>query len=184
MLKRCKRYLSAGAMAVMLLGAAGCSTSQQTTSVHTVEVDLISEVREASNQLISKSTGLNNRDPLLAATFADIDDLQQSSTFGRTLSEQFTSALASKGLPVIEVKMRESLFIKERTGELILSRKLNSLVEAHDAQAVLLGTYAMGGNYVYVNVRLVRTSDNIILGSHDFSLPLNRDIKAMLPRRR
>ena len=160
------------------------TASQQTTSVHTAEVDLISEVREASNQLISKSTGLNNRDPLLAATFADIDDLQQSSTFGRTLSEQFTSALTSKGLPVIEVKMRESLFIKERTGELILSRKLNSLVEAHDAQAVLLGTYAIGGNYVYVNVRLVRTSDNIILGSHDFSLPLNRDIKAMLPRRR
>jgi len=27
MLKRCKRYLTAGAMAVMLLGAAGCSTS-------------------------------------------------------------------------------------------------------------------------------------------------------------
>jgi len=78
---------------------------------------------------------------------------------------------------------RENLFIKERTGELILSRKLNSLVEAHDAQAVLLGTYAIGGNYAYVNVRLVRTADNIILGSHDFSLPLNRDIKAMLPRR-
>lgn len=88
------------------------------------------------------------------------------------------------GVPVIEVKMRESLFIKEGTGELMLSRKLNRLVKAHDAQAVLLGTYAIGGQYVYVNVRLVRTSDNIILGSHDFSLPLNSDIKAMLPRRR
>ncbi len=184
MLKRCKHYLTAGAVAVMLLGTTGCSTSQPTASAHSAEVDLISEVREASSQLISKSSGINSHDPLLAATFADIDDLQQSSTFGRALTEQFTSALTSKGLPVIEVKMRESLFIKERTGELILSRKLNSLVEAHDAQAVLLGTYAMGGNYVYVNVRLVRTSDNIILGSHDFSLPLNRDIKAMLPRRR
>lgn len=183
MLKRCKYYLTAGVMAVMLLGTSGCSTTQPTTSVQSMEVDLISEIRDASAELVKNTGKLNRRDPLLVATFADIDDLQQSSTFGRMLSEQFTSALSNKGLPVIEVKMRESLFIKERTGELILSRKLNSLVEAHDAQAVLLGTYAIGGNYVYVNVRLVRTADNIILGSHDFSLPLNRDIKAMLPRR-
>ena len=183
MLKRCKYYLTAGVMAVMLLGATGCSTKQPTTPVQSAEVDLISEIREASSQLISNSSRLNRKAPLLAATFANIDDLQQSSTFGRMLSEQFSSALTNEGFPVIEVKMRESLFMKERTGELILSRKLNSLVQAHDAQAVLLGTYAVGGSYIYVNVRLVRTRDNIILGSHDFSLPLNRDIKAMLPRR-
>jgi TolB-like protein len=185
MLKRYKHVLTAGVMAVALLGATGCSTSQPaTTSVHNIEVDLISEVRKAADSLVSKSSSLTRQAPLLAATFADIDDLQQSSTFGRTLSEQFSSAMTSKGLPMIEVKMRDSLFIKERTGELILSRKLTSLVEAHDAQAILLGTYAQGGNNVYVNVRLVRTTDNMILGSHDFSLPLNRDIKAMLPRRR
>jgi len=183
MLTRCKYYLTAGIMAVMLLGTTGCSTSQPTTSVQSAQVDLISEVREASGQLIKKTGKLSRQAPLLAATFADIDDLQQSSTFGRMLSEQFSSALTGEGFPVIEVKMRENLFMKERTGELILSRKLDSLVQAHDAQAVLLGTYAVGGSHVYVNVRLVRTRDNIILGSHDFSLPLNRDIKAMLPRR-
>lgn len=183
MLKRCKKILTASVVAVSLLGAAGCSPQKPQSSM-AVEVDLIQEVKTASTQLIGNAKGLHAGSPVLAATFADIDDLQQSSTFGRTLSEQFTSALSNQNLPVIEVKMRDSLFVKERTGELILSRKLHSLVQAHDAQAVLLGTYAIGGSNIYVNVRIVRTSDNIILGSHDFSLPLNRDIKAMLPRKR
>lgn len=184
MLKPYKKFLTAGVMAVAMLGASGCSTSQTSTSSLAAEVDLIQEVKSASSQLIGNTKGLKLGAPVLAATFADIDDLQQSSTFGRTLSEQFTTSLAANGVPVIEVKMRDSLFVKERTGELILSRNLHSLVQAHDAQAVLLGTYAIGGSNVYVNVRVVRTSDNIILGSHDFSLPLNRDIKAMLPRQR
>ncbi|MBA4503525.1 FlgO family outer membrane protein [Marinobacterium marinum] len=184
MLKPYKKFLTASLVAVAMLGASGCSSTQKPTASIATEVDLIQEVKTASSQLIANTKGLTLGAPVLAATFADIDDLQQSSTFGRTLSEQFTSALSANGLPVIEVKMRDSLFVKERTGELILSRKLHSLLQAHDAQAVLLGSYAIGGSNVYVNVRIVRTSDNIILGSHDFSLPLNRDIKAMLPRKR
>ncbi|GAA0795245.1 FlgO family outer membrane protein [Marinobacterium sediminicola] len=184
MLKQSKTILAASFMTIAMLGASGCTTTQPKSSPQAAEVDLIQEVKSASSQLIAKTSGLKLGAPVLAATFADIDDLQQSSTLGRTLSEQFSSALSSNSVPVIEVKMRDSLFIKERTGELILSRKLHSLVQAHDAQAVLLGTYAIGGSNVYVNVRMVRTSDNIILGSHDFSLPLNRDIKAMLPRKR
>ncbi|MBV0934111.1 FlgO family outer membrane protein [Marinobacterium weihaiense] len=183
MMKHCKKVLAASVVAVALAGTAGCSTTKPQSPM-SVQVDLIAEIKTAATQLMGNARGLHTDSPVLAATFADIDDLQQSSTFGRTLSEQFTSALSNQNLPVIEVKMRDSLFVKERTGELILSRKLHSLVQAHDAQAVLLGTYAIGGHNVYVNVRIVRTSDNIILGSHDFSLPLNRDIKAMLPRKR
>ncbi|MBR9830043.1 MAG: hypothetical protein GYB41_15640 [Oceanospirillales bacterium] len=184
MLKRYKQLLAAGVIATAMLGTAGCSSTQKTSSPMSAEVDLIQEVKTAASQLMAGTKGLDADAPVLVATFANIDDLQQSSTFGRTLSEQFTSALSNQELMVTEVKMRDSLFVKERTGELILSRKLQSLMLAHDAQAVLLGTYAIGGSNIYVNARIVRTNDNIILGSHDFSLPLNRDIKAMLPRQR
>ncbi|MBP0047801.1 hypothetical protein H9C73_03555 [Marinobacterium sp. AK62] len=176
------KWLAASLMALMVLGATGC-VGTQSKRPSDPEVDLIGQVQNAASALM-KNARLNSGSPLLVATFADIDDLQQSSTLGRTLSEQFTSSLAARGVPVIEVKMRENLFVKERTGELILSRTLHSLVQSHDAQAVLLGTYALGGNNIYVNVRLVRTEDNIILAAHNFSLPMNRDLKAMLPRRR
>lgn len=183
MLNMTYKWFATGLMALMVLVGSGCSI-KPTSSSTDPEVDLIAEVQEAAEALMDNATGLHGDAPLLVATFADIDNLQQSSTLGRILSEQFTSSLASNKVPVIEVKMRESLFVKEQTGELILSRKLHSLVQSHDAQAVLLGTYALGGNNVYLTVRLVRTEDNIILAAHDFSLPLNRDIKAMLPRRR
>ncbi|WP_417534031.1 FlgO family outer membrane protein [Marinobacterium stanieri] len=183
MLNMTYKWFATGLMALMVLVSSGCSL-KPTSSSTDPEVDLIAEVQEAAEALMDNATGLHGDAPLLVATFADIDNLQQSSTLGRILSEQFTSSLASNQVPVIEVKMRESLFVKEQTGELILSRKLHSLVQSHDAQAVLLGTYALGGNNVYLTVRLVRTEDNIILAAHDFSLPLNRDIKAMLPRRR
>lgn len=112
MLKPYKKFLTAAVMAVAMLGASGCSTSQTSTSSLAAEVDLIQEVKSASSQLIANTKGLKLGAPVLAATFADIDDLQQSSTFGRTLSEQFTTSLAANGVPVIEVKMRDSLFVK------------------------------------------------------------------------
>ncbi len=183
MLNMTYKWFASGLLSLMVLVSAGCSLQQSSSSAEP-EVDLIAEVQDAAEALMDNATGLHGDAPLLVATFADIDNLQQSSTLGRMLSEQFTSSLANKQVPVIEVKMRENLFVKEQTGELILSRKLHSLVQSHDAQAVLLGTYALGGNNVYLTVRLVRTEDNIILAAHDFSLPLNRDIKAMLPRRR
>lgn len=122
--------------------------------------------------------------PFIATSFADIDNLSQSSTFGRILGEQFSSAMTRAGLPMVEVKMRGSLFLKEGTGELMLSRQLHSVLQAHDAQAVVVGTYAVGGTNVYVTVRLVRTADNRILAAEDFTLPINRDIRSLLPRRR
>ncbi len=183
MLNTTYKWFASGLLSLMVLVSAGCSLQPSSSSAEP-EVDLIAEVQDAAEALMDNATGLHGDAPLLVATFADIDNLQQSSTLGRMLSEQFTSSLANKQVPVIEVKMRENLFVKEQTGELILSRKLHSLVQSHDAQAVLLGTYALGGNNVYLTVRLVRTEDNIILAAHDFSLPLNRDIKAMLPRRR
>lgn len=182
MLNNLSKWCAAGVIATAMLTATGCASNQSKST--NPEVNLIAEVQNASDALLKAGHGLKSDRPLLVATFADIDDLQQSSTLGRILSEQFASSLASKNVPIIEVKMRESMFVKERTGELILSRKLHSLVQSHDAQAVLLGTYATGGENVYLTVRLVRTDDNIILAAHDFSLPLNRDIKAMLPRKR
>ena len=76
--------------------------------------------------------------------------------------------------------MRDSLFIKQEAGEFILSRNLRYLSQEHDAQAVVLGTYAVGGRNIYINARVVRALDSVVLSSHDFVLPLNQDIKHML----
>jgi TolB-like protein len=109
--------------------------------------------------------------------------VQRSSTFGRVIAEQMASRLSQKGYKVIEIKMRsDSIFIKEQTGELMLSRELQKISNKHNAYAVIVGTYGLGRYSVYVTAKLIRTKDNVILNAYDYSLPIGPDTKKMLRR--
>lgn len=178
------RYTGLLLLVMSLLFVAGCSNKSPSASApQDPTVDLVRELQTAANTLLNNTSALDPSKPVITTTFASIDDLQQSSTFGRQAAEIFASAMTRTGVPVLEVKMRDSLYMREGTGELLLSRELRHVTSAHNAQAVLVGTYAVGGSQVYVNVRVIRSSDNVILGTHNFSLPINRDIRSMLPRR-
>ena len=87
----------------------------------------------------------------------------------------------SAGLNVIEVKLRNSLYIEENTGELILSRNVQRLGQDYNAEAVLVGTYAQAQDQVFINVRLVEIANRTILGATSFSLPLTNDLRYLLP---
>jgi TolB-like protein len=76
---------------------------------------------------------------------------------------------------MIEMKMRNNVYIKQNGGEFVLSRTVRDLSRAQNAAAVVAGTYAIGRNTVYVNARLIRAADNLILASHDYTLPLGPD---------
>ena len=123
-----------------------------------------------------KKQDLPMNKPMLASSLVNIDNLNQSSTFGRLVSEQIASRLAQHGYPFVELKLRQdSVFIKEGQGEFLLSRELRHIGENHNAGAVLVGTYAVTENIVFVSVRLVRTGDNTVIAGHDYQL-YNSDI--------
>ncbi|NBC48107.1 MAG: hypothetical protein GVY22_08965 [Gammaproteobacteria bacterium] len=143
-------------------------------------IDLAGEINTAAKQLLSENPGLTGYDPMIAATFVDIDNLRASSTFGRISSDLFASAMSQAGIKMREVKMRESLFIEQRLGELILSRQVKRLRNAYDANSILLGTYAQGEETVYLNVRVVRTRDAAVLATTELSLPLDNNLRSML----
>ena len=118
--------------------------------------------------------------PILVATLVNINDLQSSSAFGRMSSEQIGSRLANSGLPVAEIKLREAILVEEGRGELMLSRDARNIARSRGAQALVVGTYATGKDAVYVNVRLVSATDGRILSSHDYVLPMTRDVAALI----
>ena len=118
---------------------------------------------------------------ILAASFVNIDDLTKSSTLGRIVSEQIASRLAQHGFKIIEVKLRqESVFIKEGKGEFLLSREVRSLGETRGAHAVLVGTYAVSKDFIFVSARVVRTEDNSVVMGYDYELPNDSTTKSML----
>jgi TolB-like protein len=118
--------------------------------------------------------------PLLVASFVNVDNLNESSTFGRMISEQISSRFKQLGYTAIEMKLRTAIFIKEGSGEFLLSRELSEISTKHSAQAVVVGTYAIASDRVYLTVRIVNAVDSVILASYDYNVPMTRDVFKML----
>lgn len=169
------------AIGITLLLLAGCSAlGNANNTAPEPEPDLSELVHAAAEQMVASNPEIKRYSPMIAATFVSIDNLSQSSTLGRISSELMASALARQGMQVREVKMRDSMFIEESVGELILSRQVQRLTAQHNARSILMGTYAQGQDYVYVSTRVVRAGDAMVLGSADFRLPLNNNTRSLL----
>jgi TolB-like protein len=118
--------------------------------------------------------------PLLVASFVNIDNLNESSTLGRMVSEQISSRFKQLGYTSIEMKLRTTIFIKEGSGEFLLSRELSDISSKHNANAMVVGTYAIASDRVYLTVRIVNAVDSTILASYDYNIPMTRDVYKML----
>lgn len=118
--------------------------------------------------------------PVLVATVVNVNDLTRTAPLGRTLSEIYASQLASKGFNVKEMKLRGNVYVKEGTGELLLSREIRDIATQHSASLVLVGTYSQATQYTYVSLKMVRVADGRIIRSHDYALPNDRDVLRML----
>lgn len=171
------------AVTMLLALAAGCTT--KTTKEAIEDADIVATSHAAADGLIEKLLAtLEPGRPIIATSFASIDQLETSSSLGRIIGEQVASRFTNRGFKVVEMKLRDSVFIKEGAGEFMLSRELRNISKEHDAQAILVGTYAVGKDHLYVTARVVRANDSVILSSHDYRLPIGPDTKAMLYTRR
>jgi TolB-like protein len=168
---------------VLLFSLAGCDGLPTSKEVPPV-ADVVGTSHAAADSLIQAAAGalLPGR-PLIAASFVNIDDLEQPASLGRIVSEQVSSRFTQRGYSVIEMLLRHNVFIKQNTGELLLSREVRTLSSSHDAQAVIVGTYAIGRKKVYVTARLIRAADSVVLASHDYTLPIDADVAFMLKGR-
>lgn len=129
--------------------------------------------------LFSREISLDQ--PILVASFVNIDNLQKSSSLGRIIPEQISSRLAEHGYKIIEVKLRqESVFIQKEQGEFLLSRELQSLGSTRDAYAVLVGTYAVSEYFIFISARIVRTKDNVVIAGCNYQLAHDIITKSLL----
>lgn len=118
--------------------------------------------------------------PILVATVVNVNDLRRTAPLGRTLSEQYASHLVSSGFNVKELKLRGDVFVREETGELMLSREIKDIAKSHSASAVLVGTYSAAAQYTFVSLKLVRTDSGQIIRGYDFALPNDADVRKLL----
>lgn len=148
-------------------------------------IDLTKELKKTHKPLFDRMVEpLNKEAAVLVTSLVNIDDLDSTSTFGRIAAETIATGLTDRGYRITEVKLSNNLFIREKSGEFMLSRNLEKISADYDALAVLVGTYAISPNKVYINTRLVNTTNGLVISAHDFELPATRDIRYLLRSRK
>lgn len=175
-----KLILSAFA-AVAVLGACGMPGNVRTDP--TYDEAAASKFVAMNKDAVSQLTANLDRSgdtPVLVATIVNVNDMRRTAPLGRTLSEQYASQMANAGFNVKEMKLRGDVFIREETGELLLSREIKDIARTHNASMVLVGTYSAAANFTYVSLKFVRTEDSRIIRAYDYALPNDKDVSKLL----
>ena len=171
--------LWAAASLALLTGCAQYYYGEHATATST---DLVEANRIAADRLLQDALIDPDR-PVLVATLVSVDQLGESSRLGRTITEQISGRLVQRGVLVIEPRMRASLAMSPAQGELLLSREVREVSRSHDAQAVLVGTYAVSVRSVYVSLKLVHPVGNVVVAAVDYTLPMSDNVRGLLMAR-
>lgn len=179
--------LALGAGAAMVTGCAPYYYGSRNGSpAHTPAPQAVHDMLQANYQAVDRlleRAPLDPRRSVLVATVVNVDRLNESSRLGRVLSEQIASRLVQRGVLVTEVRLREQLALQPGQGELLLSRELREVSQAHDAQAAVVGTYALSGPTVYVSLKLVNPQGNVVVAATDYALPVDERVRGLLSGR-
>lgn len=180
-----RRRFCAAAGALLL---AGCASQKRTyaptaTYASVARSELIASSYQAADALLAQAgERLSPTYPLIVATLVNINALEESSPLGRLVSEQLGARFAQQGYRVVELKIRQKLYMKRNEGELMLTREIRDIARQQEAQALVIGTYAEGADRVFLNVKLTQIESNITLAAVDYALPLDMNVRTLLYR--
>jgi TolB-like protein len=118
--------------------------------------------------------------PIAVTTFVEIDNLYQSSTFGRILAEQLISELSMRGYKVIEIRLSDAVQIMEDQGEMGLSREVQTLRPNQEIAGLVVGTYASSTDRVYVNARIIDPKSSQVISVGSVEMAKSNEIAQLL----
>jgi TolB-like protein len=176
------RYIMAGCL---LMALTGCFAGHGDAYRNVYPSDRLTRANYEMADMLENNLkhSISPNQPILVASFVNVNRLEQSSTFGHIISEQIASRFAQRGYKIIEMKLRQnSVFIKEGKGEFLLSRDVREISKAYDSAAVIVGTYAEGYNKLYVSARIVSVSDSEVISSFDYAIPMDAKAISVLLR--
>ena len=119
-------------------------------------------------------------DPLTIMTFTDTNRFQSSVDFGRTLTECLFTSFEKRGFDVLELRKTNEIHIEKRNGEYFLSRDVNEINQSIQFSRVLVGTYSIGYDSVFVNARLIEVSTGKIIASSSLEMDIDENLWFLL----
>lgn len=138
-------------------------------------------VRELARQLLLNSQeSIAEEYVLTVNSFVNLNNLYKTSSLGRYISEQLIGELQLAGVEVIDVRKSAGLMIREGHGEYGMSREMEELSYVHASQAMVVGTYTYASGQVFLNARILRNSDGMVLSNGSFVFDLDSVTRQML----
>lgn len=117
----------------------------------------------------------------VVTSFTSLDDLAETSPFGRLLGEHLMHELMVRGWTVNDIRLSRELLINS-SGELSLSRDLKRLRGTVPAANVLTGTYTVTADGVLVSARLLDFNTGQLISSAETRFAMNPFISSVLAR--
>jgi len=182
-MKQTGRFFEVVVAFLALLALAGCSNLNGTRLEPLLggEVNLVELGDRVAEALVAKLLPpLLPHQPVLVTTLVNNDNLDATTSFGRSLQNYIASGLVARGVAVREIKLRKDLLVEVHQGEFMLTRSLQELAGKQQAQAVVVGTYAMANRVMYLSVRLVNPVDQRIRSFYEDRMVLDEDSLRML----
>lgn len=144
-------------------------------------VEIINANYRAGDELLNILAERQARDSgIILTTFVNLDNLSETSALGRIIPQQMATRLIQGGHEIVDLRLRrETLLIKEHEGEFALSRKIEDIARDKQARWILVGTYSVVYDQVYVNAKILQVADGVTMAAADYSLPYDR--KALRP---
>lgn len=113
---------------------------------------------------------------IVFTSLVDLNNLKESSNFGRVFSESLMTQLSQRGFDVMEYRGNE-IVTKTRKGEFKLNRAKVQTIADEDI-LILVGTYSQLENETIVNVRIINKETNILESAAGISIPLNKTLES------
>lgn len=129
---------------------------------------------------------LNMRRPLPAGSLVvinslvNVNDLSQSLSFGRIMSDQISSAFHRAGYQIIGMELPTEIFDANDDGILHLADETKQALNDAGASALVVGVFAPGKRNAYVSLKVFDIATENVISTTDLSIPMGPDAKKLL----
>jgi len=147
------------------------------------DADLIATTYNAVDCLVDVMPGKTAPDPnrrMLVATVVNLDQVERTSTFGRLTSELAVARLAQRGYSVVHLNIRRGSVVINQEGQFLLTRDMRKLMEDYNAGSILVSTYTLAPQRVFMSLRIVNAEACTVVSGVDYALPLGTQTRVLL----
>ncbi len=176
------RYPTPAMIAALLVSIllTACAQTRTPQTLSAASPDFFGIGDNLARQLINNRRSLNTNETLIFTTIVNLNNLDQTSKFGRALSESLATRLFQYGFHVIELRKAGAIMVKDKTGELILSRESEELGKKQKADAIVAGTYSLTPKSIIINIKLLAAGTQEVLSVAGMELNRSLNINYLL----